>query len=102
MTPPSPPEATALVSPHEVASVALLAVPSLLIPLIGYGVLNVQSVGEPVDSFRLFLTSLTTVATLGLVTLRLAVQGTELQRSDARLQLLAAATEHTGDLIVIT
>ena len=101
-TPPSLDETSAVEPPHEVASVALLAVPSLLIPLIGYGVLNVESVGEPVDSFRLFLTSLTTVAALGLVTLRLAVQGGALQRSDARLQLLAAATEHTGDLIVIT
>jgi len=101
-TPPSLEEPSHLEAPHEVASVALLAVPSLLIPLIGYGVLNVESFGEPVDSFRLFLTSLTTVAALGLVTLRLAVQGGELQRSDARLQLLAAATEHTGDLIVIT
>jgi PAS domain S-box-containing protein len=101
-TPPSLEEPSDLESPYEVASVALLAVPSLLIPLIGYGVLNVESVGEPVDSFRLFLTSLTTVAALGLVTLRLAVQGGALQRSDARLQLLAAATEHTGDLIVIT
>ena len=101
-TPPSPEEARDLETPHEIASVGLLALPSLLIPLIGYGVLNIESIGEPVDSFRLFLTSLTTVAALGLVTLRLAVQGGELQRSDARLQLLAAATEHTGDLIVIT
>ncbi len=101
-TPASPEEARDLETPHEIASVGLLALPSLLIPLIGYGVLNIQSIGEPVDSFRLFLTSLATVAALGLVTLRLAVQGGELQRSDARLQLLAAATEHTGDLIVIT
>jgi PAS domain S-box-containing protein len=101
-TPTSLEETRDLESPHEIASVGLLALPSLLIPLIGYGVLNLQSMGEPVDSFRLFLTSLTTVAALGLVTLRLAVQGGELQRSDARLQLLAAATEHTGDLIVIT
>ena len=101
-TPPSPAEPDLLEAPHEVASVALLAVPSLLIPLIGYGVLNVASVSEQVDSFRLFLTSLTTVAALGLVTLRLAVQGGELQRSDERLQILAAATEHTGDLILIT
>jgi PAS domain S-box-containing protein len=100
--PPSPVEPDHLEAPHEVASVALLAVPSLLIPLIGYGVLNVESLSANVDSFRLFLTSLTTVAALGLVTLRLAVQGGELQRSDERLQLLAAATEHTGDLILIT
>jgi PAS domain S-box-containing protein len=87
--------------PHDVTPVSLLALPALLIPLIGYGVLNLEAVGEPVDSFRLFLTSLTTVAVLGLVTVRLAMQGSELQRTDKRLQLLAAATEHTGDLILI-
>jgi PAS domain S-box-containing protein len=87
---------------HVVSPVGLLAVPALLIPLVGYGVLNIESLGEPVDSFRLFLTSLATVGALGLVTLRLASQGTELKRADARLQLLAAATEHTGDLILIT
>jgi PAS domain S-box-containing protein len=101
-TPASEREVGDLEEPHQSASVALLAVPSLLIPLIGYGVINVESVGEPVDSYRLILTMLTTVASLGLVTLRLSAQARELQRSDARLQLLAAATEHTGDLILIT
>jgi two-component system NtrC family sensor kinase len=101
-TPPSEREEGDLEAPHEVASVALLAVPSLLIPLVGYGVINIESIGEPVDSYRLVLTMLATVAALGLVTLRLAAQGGELQRSDARLQLLAAATEHTADLILIT
>jgi two-component system NtrC family sensor kinase len=101
-TPRSSEDEGAIEPPHELASVALLAVPSLLIPLIGYGVINVQSVGEPADSLRLVVTSLATVGALGLVTLRLAAQAGELQRSDARLQLLAAATEHTGDLILIT
>ncbi len=87
---------------HEALSVGLLVVPALLIPLIGYSVLNLESGGDTVDSIRLFLTSLTTVVGLGIVTLRLAAQGSELQRADARLQLLAAATEHTGDLILIT
>jgi PAS domain S-box-containing protein len=87
---------------HEALSVSLLVVPALLIPLIGYSVLNLESGGDTVDSIRLFLTSLTTVVGLGIVTLRLAAQGSELQRADARLQLLAAATEHTGDLILIT
>ncbi len=99
--PPSPATKEETDEPHEVMSVSLLAAPALLIPLIGYGVLNFEAVGEPVESFRLFLTSLTTVVALGLVTLRLAAQGGELQRTDARLQLLAAATEHTGDLILI-
>ena len=100
--PASPPRSPQTDDHHEALSVGLLVVPALLIPLIGYSVLNLESAGEPVDSIRLFLTSLTTVVGLGIVTLRLAAQGTELQRADARLQLLAAATEHTGDLIVIT
>jgi PAS domain S-box-containing protein len=83
-------------------SVVLTAVPAFLIPLVGYSVLNVEAMGAPIDSFRELLTSLTTVAGLGLVTLRLAAQGQELQRADARLKLLAAATEQTGDLILIT
>jgi two-component system NtrC family sensor kinase len=87
---------------HEALSVSLLVVPALLIPLIGYSVLNLESAGDTVDSIRLFLTSVATVVGLGIVTLRLAGQGSELQRADARLQLLAAATEHTGDLILIT
>ncbi len=100
--PASPPRAQLTDDQHETLSVTLLVVPALLIPLIGYGVLNLASAGETVDSVRLFLTSLSTVVGLGIVTLRLAAQGTELQRADARLQLLAAATEHTGDLIMIT
>jgi PAS domain S-box-containing protein len=100
--PPSMPEPLEAERPVASSSVMLLALPALLIPLIGYGVLNLESVGEPVDSFRLFLTSLTTVVGLGLVTMRLAAQGGELQRADARLQLLAAATEQTDDLILIT
>jgi PAS domain S-box-containing protein len=39
---------------------------------------------------------------LALLTLRLAAQSGELHRADARLRLLAAATEQTGDLILIT
>jgi len=87
---------------HEALSVRLLVAPALLIPFIGYGVLNLASAGNTVDSIRLFLTSMTTVVALGIVTLRLAAQGSELQRVDARLQLLAAATENTADLILIT
>jgi PAS domain S-box-containing protein len=100
--PPSPSRAADTDDQHEALSVSLLVVPALLIPLIGYSVLNLESAGDTVDSIRLFLTSLTTVVGLGIVTLRLAGQGSELQRADARLQLLAAATEHTGDLILIT
>jgi PAS domain S-box-containing protein len=78
------------------------AVPVILIPVIGYGWLQVASIGPSIDSFRALLTSLLTVGGLGLLTLRLVAQGDELQRSDARARLLAAATEQTGDLILIT
>ena len=100
--PASPAPAPVTDDHHEALSVSLLVVPALLIPLIGYSVLNLESGGDTVDSIRLFLTSVATVVGLGIVTLRLAGQGSELQRADARLQLLAAATEHTGDLILIT
>ncbi|HEX9367197.1 MAG TPA: PAS domain S-box protein, partial [Vicinamibacterales bacterium] len=78
------------------------AAPVLLIPLIGFGVLRVEPIGDPGDSFRLLLTVLAMAAGLGVLTLRLSVQSGELQRADARLRLLAAATEQTADLILIT
>jgi PAS domain S-box-containing protein len=87
--------------PVSASPAVLSAVPVLLIPLVGYGWLQSHSLGDAGDSFRGLLTSLATVAGLGLLTLRLAAQGDELQRSDARLKLLAAATEQTGDLILI-
>ena len=78
------------------------AVPVFLIPLVGYGTLYLQPLGGADDSFRALLTSVMTVAGLGLLTLRLAAQGSELQRAGARMRLLAAATEQTADLILIT
>ena len=78
------------------------AAPVFLIPLIGFGLLGVQPIGDPGDSVRLLLTVLAMVAGLGVLTLRLSVQSGELQRADARFRLLAAATEQTADLILIT
>jgi PAS domain S-box-containing protein len=78
------------------------AAPVLLIPMIGFGLLRVQPIGDPGDSVRLLLTTLAMVAGLGVLTLRLSVQSGELQRADARIRLLAAATEQTADLILIT
>ena len=98
-------------SPKEGAGVELLttgihtavaALPVFLIPLVGYSALYIQPLGGAGDSFRALLTGVMTVAGLGVLTLRLAAQGGELQRADARMRLLAAATEHTGDLILIT
>ena len=81
---------------------AFSAAPVFLIPVIGFGLLRVQPLGDPGDSVRLLLTVLAMVAGLGLLTLRLSAQSGELQRADARLRLLAAATEQTADLILIT
>jgi PAS domain S-box-containing protein len=92
--------AVGLASPGVPAAVS--AVPVFLIPLIGYTTLYIQPLGGAGDSFRALLTGLCTVAGLGLQTLRLAMQESELQRADARMRLLAAATEQTGDLILIT
>jgi PAS domain S-box-containing protein len=78
------------------------ALPVLFIPMIGFGLLGVQPIGDPGDSVRLLLTTLAMVAGLGVLTLRLSVQSGELQRADARVRLLAAATEQTADLILIT
>ncbi len=78
------------------------AVPVFAIPLVGYTWLQAGSIGTAGDAFRGLLTSVATVAGLGLVTLRLASQSDELQRADSRLQLLAAATEQTRDLILFT
>jgi PAS domain S-box-containing protein len=78
------------------------AAPVFLIPAIGFGLLRVQPIGDPGDAVRLLLTILAMVAGLGVLTLRLSVQSGELQRADARVRLLAAATEQTADLILIT
>ena len=77
-------------------------IPVLLIPLIGYGTAYLDGVDSPTHSFRVLLTSISTLCGLALLTMRLAAQGGELQRADARLKLLATATEQTGDLILIT
>jgi PAS domain S-box-containing protein len=89
-----------LPAPHPPAF--LSAIPVLAIPLIGYGWLQIASVGPAGDSFRALVTSLTTVMGLGLLTLRIAAQRDELRSADTKLKLLAAATEHTADHILIT
>ena len=81
---------------------AFSLVPVFLVPLIGYATIFIQPLGGAGDSFRAMLTGFVTVAGLGLLTLRLTTQGGELQRADARMRLLAAATEQTADLILIT
>jgi two-component system NtrC family sensor kinase len=85
-------------SPPAVVS----AIPVLLIPALGFGLLHSSSLGPTGESFRILLTTLATVGGLGLLTLRLGVQRDELHRADARIRLLAAATEQTADLILIT
>ena len=100
---PDSPKGSALVETYSASGhTALAALPVFLIPVVGYTALFIQPLGGAGDSFRALLTGLMTVAGLGVLTLRLAAQGGELQRTDARMRLLAAATEHTGDLILIT
>jgi two-component system NtrC family sensor kinase len=99
---PATPDQEPLPQPRGWQTVAVSTAPVLLIPIIGFGLLRVQTLGEPGDSFRLLLTVLSMVAGLGLLTLRLSMQSGELQQADAKLRLLAAATEQTADLILIT
>jgi two-component system NtrC family sensor kinase len=100
--PDSPAEAASTEVPERVLPAAVSAVPVFLIPLVGYASLYIQPLGGAGDSFRALLTGLMTVGGVVLLTIRLAAQGGELQRADARMRLLAAATEQTGDLILIT
>jgi PAS domain S-box-containing protein len=101
--PPSPAgDEAPLETPVSASPAIVSAIPVFLVPIVGFGLLRVQSLGEPGDSFRVLLTTLVTIGGLGLLTLRLSVQGGELQRADARLKLLAAAIEQSGDHLVIT
>jgi PAS domain S-box-containing protein len=101
--PRSPADDTAAFPPRAGWQTAIIAnLPVLLMPLIGFGLLRAQPIGPTGDSVRLLLTTLATVAGLALLTLRLSIQSGQLQRADARLRLLAAATEQTADLILIT
>ncbi len=98
--PASPAESDAE-APVRALHPAISLAPVFLIPLVGYGTIFLQPLGSG-DSLRAMLTGFVTVAALGLLTLRLASQGGELQRADARMRLLAAATEQTAELILIT
>jgi two-component system NtrC family sensor kinase len=88
--------------PGAPTAITLSAVPVLLIPAVGYGTILIDPLGYPTDSFRALLTGVTAVGGLALLTIRLATQRGALQRADSRLKLLAAATERTVDMILIT
>ncbi|HXH06240.1 MAG TPA: ATP-binding protein [Vicinamibacterales bacterium] len=79
----------------------LLAATVAMVPLLGYGLLGLMPMGQPIDAFRLLVTTLTVLAGLALVAARLAVQQTELQRAGARLRLLAAVAQQTEDLVLV-
>ncbi len=102
MAPASRPDASGVLARSGRHTVVVAAVPVFLIPMIGFGLLHVQPIGGPGDSVRLLITVLATVCALGILTLRLSLQSGELQRADARVRMMAAATEQTGDLILIT
>jgi PAS domain S-box-containing protein len=102
VAPDSPAESDRVEAPGRPMHIAVPAVAVFLIPVLGYSALYLQPLGGAADSFRALLTGLVTVGGLGLLTLRLAAQGGELERAGARMRLLAAATEQSGDLILIT
>ena len=87
--------------PSGLTFAMLSAMPVLLIPAIGYAAAPLVSADPEAASFRALLTGMATVGGLGLLTLRLLVQRGQLKRADAWARLLAAATEQTGDLILI-
>jgi PAS domain S-box-containing protein len=87
--------------PSGLTFAVLSAMPVLLIPIIGYAAVPLGSSDPEAASFRALLTGMATVGGLGLLTLRLVVQRGQLKRADAWARLLGAATEQTGDLIVI-
>jgi two-component system NtrC family sensor kinase len=100
--PVSPAETDEALSPFPPPSPVVSAIPVLGIPLIGYGLLWLSPIGPAGDSFRALLTTICSAGGLGLLTLRLTVQSSELHRADERMNLLAAAVEQTADLILIT
>ena len=99
---PASPETDAADDRTSALTFALLsAMPVLLIPIVGYAALPLRSSDPEGTSFRALLTGMATVGGLGLLTLRLVVQRSQLQRADSLARLLGAATEQTGDLILI-
>ena len=99
---PASPEVDSADDRTSVVTFALLsAMPVLLIPIIGYAAPPLRSSDPEGTAFRALLTGMATVGGLGLLTLRLVVQRGQLQRADSLARLLGAATEQTGDLILI-
>src|SRR4029079_19145919 len=80
-SPESPAQSDAVEMPVPPKHALVSAIPVFLIPLVGYGTLYVQPLGRMDDSFRALLTSVMTVAGLGLLTLRLAAPGRGLQQA---------------------
>ena len=99
---PDSPEENETEAPVAPLHAAVGLIPVFLVPIVGYGTIFLHPLGGSGDSLRAMLTGFVTVAGLGLLTLRLATQGGELQRADAKMRLLAAATEQTAELILIT
>jgi PAS domain S-box-containing protein len=82
-------------------SPALLFAAVLVVPVIGYGVAYLMPVAEPIDRLREMAASLTLVAAVALVMVRLRVEQFELDRANNRVRLLATACEQAGELIII-
>ena len=103
--------ATAPASPAESRSMALLQPrrrsPALLfaallvVPVVGFTLRHVMPIGEPVDRLREIAASLTLVAAVALVMVRLRVEQFEVDRANNRVRMLATACEQAGELVII-
>ncbi|MGH9312042.1 MAG: hybrid sensor histidine kinase/response regulator [Vicinamibacterales bacterium] len=94
-------EAEEAVADSQPSDPWLVTVALALVPLVGYGGYYLLPLGSAADDFRVLLTTLTTIAGLALLTVRTMVQRAELRRADARLRLLAAVAQQTGDLVIV-
>jgi len=103
--------ATAPASPDESRSMtmwepsrrspALLFAAVLMVPVIGFGLAYMVPIGGPIDRLREIAASLTLVAAVALVMVRLRVEQFELDRANNRVRLLATACEQAGELILV-
>jgi len=82
-------------------SPALLFAAILVVPVVGFGLRYVMPIGGDIDRLREMAASLTLVAAVALMMVRLRVEQFELDRANNRVRLLATACEQAGELILI-
>jgi len=72
-----------------------------IVLLVGYGAHVAFPLGAPADGFRDLLTAVTVLALGAVLAARFGVQHAQLREAGARVRLLAAAMQQTGDMILI-